>query len=52
MKKLVLQENLIVGSTTNPAKKLHVSGTKERRSTYKYYFLSKLKKIIYGGTEV
>ena len=46
MKKLVLQENLIVGGTTNPTQKLHVTGKKERRSTYKHYLLCKLKQLI------
>jgi hypothetical protein len=42
---LVITENTRVGMQFNPTQKLHVSGTKERRSTYKYYLLCKLKQL-------
>jgi hypothetical protein len=43
--KLVVNEDTRVGMQFNPTQKLHVSGTKERRSTYKYYLLCKLKQL-------
>lgn len=43
---LVVTENTRVGMQFNPIQKLHVSGTKERRSTYKHYLLCKLKQLI------